>query len=315
MKKYMIALAALVLGLASCVKDEVYVAPEKEPEAPVYDAKVVINEIDCGSKLIELYNTENKEADISGYILKKDSDTWTIPAGKGKIGAKGYLVFTAKNSDAQAGPAFGISGTKGFVLSLLDPDEKEIDIIDNTGGKWQVPDGSTLARKVDADSEWEVVTPGTIGSSNGAAVEPEILLYINEVSCGEKKFEIYNGSSVAVDIAGYTFTKDDGDDWTVPEGKGNIPAKGFLVFTAKNPDINEGPSFGLSGTKGFKLTMYKTAEKEEKVDEIDNSASVETFKTVADTETLGRKTDGADEWVLFESGTIGASNNTGTLKQ
>ena len=87
MKKYIIALAALAFGMVSCVKDEVYVAPEEEPAAPVYDAKVVINEIDCGNKLIELYNTENKETDISGYILKKDSDTWTIPAGKGKIGS------------------------------------------------------------------------------------------------------------------------------------------------------------------------------------------------------------------------------------
>ena len=101
--------------------------------------------------------------------------------------------------------------------------------------------------------------------------EPKTL-FINEVNCGTKQFEIYNASDKEADIAGYVFKKDDSGDWTVPAGKGKIPAKGFLVFTAKNPDVNEGPSFGLSGTKGFKLTMLKDGEI---VDEIDNSSSVE----------------------------------------
>ena len=62
--------------------------------------------------------------------------------------------------------------------------------------------------------------------------------------------------------------------------------------------------------------MYKSEEVSEAnlVDMIDNSATVDGFKTVADTETLGRKTDGDAEWVLFSAGTIGASNNTGTVK-
>ena len=157
----------------------------------------------------------------------------------------------------------------------------------------------TLSRKTDGGAEWVLVEGGTIGKSNGSEPVVEIKLFVNEVSCGLKQFEIYNASSKDVDIAGYSFTKDDGDPWVVPAGKGNIPAKGFIVYTAKNPDLNEGPSFGLSGTKGFKLCMYssETPSAETLVDMIDNSKDLDTFKTVEDSETIGRKTDGAAEIV------------------
>ncbi len=135
-------------------------------------------------------------------------------------------------------------------------------------------------------------------------------IFINEVNCGTKEFEIYNAGDAAVDIAGYAFTKDDGDPWVVPAGKGSIPAKGFKVYVAKNADINEGPSFGLSGTKGFKLCLYKSSDVSEAnlVDMIDNSATVDGFKTVDDGWTLSREADGAANWVLVEGGTIGFSN-------
>ena len=141
-------------------------------------------------------------------------------------------------------------------------------------------------------------------------------VYVNEVNCGTKEFEIYNGTNKAVDIAGYTFTKDDKDPWTVPAGKGNIPAKGFLVFTAKNADATAGPAFGLSGTKGFKLCMYKSDDTSEAnlVDMMDNSATVEGFKTVEDGKSIGRKTDGADELVLFSTPSLGKSNSEGVIE-
>lgn len=138
-------------------------------------------------------------------------------------------------------------------------------------------------------------------------------LFVNEVNCGTKEFEIYNASDKEADIAGYCFTKDDKDPWVVPAGKGKIPAKGFLVFTAKNSDPNEGPAFGLSGTKGFKLCMYKSEDTsaENLVDMIDNSATVEGFLTVPDGTSIGRETDGADKLVLFTTPSIGESNSKG----
>ena len=288
-------------------------------EKPAEPQTLFINEVNCGTKQFEIYNASDKAVDIAGYVFKKDdSGDWEVPAGKGNIPAKGFLVYTAKNPDLNEGPSFGISGTKGFKLTML-KDGEIVDEIDNSATLetfQTVPDGSSLSRKTDGGSEWVLVEGGTMGYSNGAEPVVEIKLFVNEVSCGLKQFEIYNASSKDVDIAGYSFTKDDGDPWVVPAGKGNIPAKGFIVYTAKNPDLNEGPSFGISGTKGFKLCMYssETPSAETLVDMIDNSKSLDTFMTVEDSETIGRKTDGAAEIVIFSEGTIGSSNNNGTVK-
>ena len=288
-------------------------------EKPAEPQTLFINEVNCGTKQFEIYNASDKAVDIAGYVFKKDdSGDWEVPAGKGNIPAKGFLVYTAKNPDLNEGPSFGISGTKGFKLTML-KDGEIVDEIDNSATLetfQTVPDGFSLSRKTDGGSEWVLVEGGTMGYSNGAEPVVEIKLFVNEVSCGNKQFEIYNASSKDVDIAGYCFTKDDGDPWVVPAGKGNIPAKGFIVYTAKNPDLNEGPSFGISGTKGFKLCMYssETPSAETLVDMIDNSKSLDTFMTVEDSETIGRKTDGAAEIVIFSEGTIGSSNNNGTVK-
>lgn len=288
-------------------------------EKPAEPQTLFINEVNCTTKQFEIYNASSKAVDIAGFVFKKDdAGDWEVPAGKGNIPAKGFLVFTAKNSNINEGPGFGISGTKGFKLTML-KDGEIVDEIDNSATLetfQTVPDGFSLSRKTDGGSEWVLVEGGTMGYSNGAEPVVEIKLYVNEVSCGNKQFEIYNASSKDVDIAGYCFTKDDGDPWVVPAGKGNIPAKGFIVYTAKNPDLNEGPSFGLSGTKGFKLCMYssETPSAETLVDMIDNSKSLDTFMTVEDSETIGRKTDGAAEIVIFSEGTIGSSNNNGTVK-
>ena len=134
-------------------------------------------------------------------------------------------------------------------------------------------------------------------------------VFINEISTGDKKIEIYNPGTEAVDIAGYVFTKDSKDKWTVPAGMGNIAAGGFVVYTAKQSDEANGPTFGISGTKGFDLAL--AASDGTAIDHIDNLSSI---TTIEDSETFGRKTDGADEWVLFSAGTIGASNAGGTVK-
>lgn len=339
MKKLLLFAPVLLFAFTACMKDAVYVPTEEEKAAEeaakqeenqkpgdettpeVTGQTIFINEVNCGTKEFEIYNASDKEADITGYTFTKDgNDDWSVPANLGKIPAKGFVVYTAKQSDPAVGPAFGLSGTKGFKLTMYkDATKAEIvDEIDNskdTEGFKEVPDGFTLSRTTDGGSTWEVIETGTIGSTNGVAPAPVIRLYINEVDCQNKKFEIYNGSSVEVDITGYTFTKDDNDDWSVPASLGKIPSKGFVVYTAKQSDPAVGPAFGISGTKGFKLIMYKDSTKGEVVDMIDNSKDTEGFKEVPDGTSLGRKTDGADEWVLFSTPSIGETNANGTVSE
>ena len=321
MKK--IAFVLSLLAVAACVKDLPYENPNPDPGPtpgpdPVVTKTIFINEVNCGTKEFEIYNASDKAVDIAGYTFTKDDGSpWVVPAGKGNIPAKGYRVYVAKNADVNEGPSFGLSGTKGFKLCLYKNEDTSeanlVDMCDNSATAENfktVDDGKSLGRKTDGADEWVIFDTPTLGASNGAAPAPEGRICINEVNCGTKEFEIYNGTSKAVDIAGYTFTKDDGSPWVVPAGKGNIPAKGYLVFVAKNADVNEGPAFGLSGTKGFKLCLYKSEDTSEAnlVDMCDNSATVENFKTVDDGKSLGRKTDGADEWVIFDTPTIGSAN-------
>lgn len=148
----------------------------------------------------------------------------------------------------------------------------------------------------------------TPGPEPGPVVE-DVNVFINEISCGDKLFEVYNAGNKEVDITGYVFTKDGKDTWTVPASKGKIAAGGFVVYKAKQADPEDGAPFGLSGTKGFDLLLCDAEGKE--IDHIDNLTNI---VTVEDTETYGRKTDGAAEWVLFSAGTMGASNVGGTIK-
>lgn len=327
MKKILLFAPVLLFALAGCVKDEPYVSnePDKpDPVTPTVNKTIFINEVDCGTKEFEIYNASDAVVDIAGYAFTKDDgDPWVVPAGKGTIPAKGFRVYIAKNNDVNEGPSFGLSGTKGFKLCLYKNDqiapENLVDMIDNSAsaeGFKTVEDGWTLSRKTDGADEWVLVEGGTMGKSNGSEAATVGKIYINEVNCGTKEFEIYNGTNKDVDIAGYAFTKDDGDPWVVPAGKGAIPSKGFRVYVGKNNDLNEGPSFGLSGTKGFKLCMYKSDDISEAnlEDIIDNSKDLESFKEVPDGTSLGRKTDGADEWVLFSTPSLGASNSTGTIQ-
>ena len=238
MKKIFFAIPVLALAIAGCVKDEPYVNPNPTPDpgpapTPTVEQTLFINEVNCGTKQFEIYNASDKAADIAGYVFKKDdSGDWEVPAGKGKIPAKGFLVFTAKNPDIAEGPGFGLSGTKGFKLTML-KDGKIVDEIDNSAtveGFKTVDDGWSLSRKTDGGSEWVLVEGGTMGASNGSAPAVEGKIVFNELDCGNKKIEIYNGTSKEVDLEGYTLCKD-ADEWVIPAGRANT---GYFQSSSAN---------------------------------------------------------------------------------
>lgn len=146
--------------------------------------------------------------------------------------------------------------------------------------------------------------------------EPEVpvTLCINELDPNNKKIELYNYGSAEIDLAGCYMTKDGGDKWDLPSVK--LAAGALVVYTAKSTDPKDGPSFGMSATKGFILELFN--KKDEVLDKVDNSKDSDKFFEFAEdidpVETLGRKTDGSSEWVIFKPGTIGTSNSGGTVQ-
>ncbi len=148
-------------------------------------------------------------------------------------------------------------------------------------------------------------------------VEVKQTLVINEVCPQTKKLEFYNYGKEEIDLGGCYMTKDGGDQWNMPSVK--LPAGKVVVFTAKSADAADGPSFGLSATKGFLLELFNS--KGESIDKLDNSKDAGNFFSFTESDdpsevqSLGRKTDGDAQWVIFKPGSIGESNANGKYLQ
>ncbi|MBP5302932.1 MAG: hypothetical protein J6Y88_06790, partial [Bacteroidales bacterium] len=136
-------------------------------------------------------------------------------------------------------------------------------------------------------------------------------LYLNEFFPQEKKIEIYNAEDEYIDMTGWVLLKNDGeegekDTFTIPATLAQIPAKGYAVFTCKQKDAANGPLFGLSGDKGFKIALKKG---DTVIDEVNNLKEKDVaLIVIPDGNSWGRETDGAADFVLFETPTIGAAN-------
>ena len=106
-------------------------------------------------------------------------------------------------------------------------------------------------------------------------------------------------------MTGWTLSKDE-TVWTIPAEHSKVPAKGYAVYTGKS-DGTVDPTFGLSGTKGFIVVL--TDKEGNIIDKVDNSSAREGgIVQIPDGKSWGRKTDAADEFVLFDTPTIGAPN-------
>lgn len=139
-----------------------------------------------------------------------------------------------------------------------------------------------------------------VGQSGGSQV-----LFLNEFDTQNKKIEIYNASDSEIDMTGWTLSKDE-TVWTIPAEHAKVPAKGYIVYTGKSDGTTD-PTFGLSGTKGFIVVLADKDGKE--IDKVDNSSAREGgIVKIEDGKSWGRKTDGADEFVIFDTPTIGAPN-------
>lgn len=130
-----------------------------------------LNEFDCKNKKIEIYNASDAEIDMTGWKLLKDEKSWVIPAAHAKVPAKGFIVYTCK-SDGTTDPEFGLSGTKGFIVTLQDAEGKEIDKVDNLKetdvARVEIPDGKSWGRKTDGADEFVIFDTPSIGAPNGA---------------------------------------------------------------------------------------------------------------------------------------------------
>ena len=280
-----------------------------ESDLALYINEVMCNPADGEFDFVEIYNAGNEEVDLGGFILqdeKGESEEYIIPAGT-MVGAKSVILFTqAKEGNPDGSFGFGL-GKGGDKVVFLDSERRIVDEI--ALPEEDMPEGTSYSRVGDGGATWEIMTP-TGGKSNGTAPSLKGVVVLNEVylfSDQESKddldyIELYNTSSQDVDLSGCSLLDDkmdEGDRYTFPEGT-VIEANGFLTFDVDKDNTN-GPAFGL-GKSGDVILLYD--KNGNRIDEVGTPDFEDT-----EIHSVGRKTDGGEEIVVFSEVSKNASNN------
>ena len=138
-------------------------------------------------------------------------------------------------------------------------------------------------------------------------------IYINEISGNDKWLEIYNDEDESVDLTGYKIRKIDNEgivtDWPVPAGT-TIDANGFKTWTQ---NVGDGFTWGITAQRDVAFKIFDHKGREFDFFEVKMS---DNLYSQGNNRTVGRRTDGAQDLVVFlNGGTKGGSNNAATVEK
>jgi beta-lactamase superfamily II metal-dependent hydrolase len=216
---------------------------------------------------IELYNNSPITVDIGGWIITDNNGSgasFTIPSGE-TIAPGGYYIIAADSTgfnnlygyDADTYGSIPALNNTGDALVLEDKYHNVIDFVAWEGGAGAgVPDGwgstsapsastgSTIVRSLvttdtDTYADWTTASnngnPQTGSGGDVKVVFSEVLYDTPGTDSVEEWIELYNASSVSVDIGGWTITDNNGtgSTYTIPSGN-SIPAGGFFTIAVNS---------------------------------------------------------------------------------
>ena len=284
-------------------------------------ADLYINEVSGNDKWIEIYNDGTSSVNISGYTIEKTDEedvkvSWIIPSGT-TIAAGGFLSWARNATNSFT---WGISAKKDVTFKLFNIGGtllNTFEIKEATTTLHSEGLSRTVGRKTDGGSELIVFKTGSRGKSNstGTAQTPtpegeRKKLFVNEISGNEKWVEIYNAESEIINLSGYYLQKIDEvgevDNLFFHEGA-TIKADSLRTWVQLD---TWSFTWGISGKKDVAFKIFDPNGTELDYFEVkENLYSEGLFRTV------GRKTDGADELVIFKNGgTRGKYNSAGTIQ-
>jgi predicted extracellular nuclease len=221
---------------------------------------------DTAGEWFEVYNPTTSNINLDGWVVSdNDTDSHTIP-GTVIVPAGGYAVLGNNDDPSTNGGVVvnyvysGITlanGADEIVLAAPSPTgPMEIDRVEWDGGTdWPNPTGASMSlgdsasdnndgsNWCEATSSYEDGDLGTPGAANDPCAPvpspPAPKLVINEVmqnpdavadSAGEW-FEIYNPTTSAIDIDGWTIADNDIDSHVIANGGPLlVPASGYVVL-------------------------------------------------------------------------------------
>ena len=214
---------------------------------PRSEFKIYVNEVNSTGKWIEFYNDEEDVVDMGGYTVTRSNydgtSSVTLPAGI-TIEPKGFLVIYqgVVSGGSSLSPVegaidcltYGISSDRFMSAVLKDNNglivDDSFDI--NYPQTVTVSGGKSWARESDGAAVIVALEP-TPGKSNTTIIPPsELNIYVNEVNSTGKWIEFYNDEELAINISGFTITRNNYDGTstaTIPAGT-IIASKGFLVI-------------------------------------------------------------------------------------
>lgn len=273
----------------------------------------------------EIYNPNNFQVNLANYSISINSETpWTIPntrPARTVIPAGGFMLVWCDNDLADDVNHSPLSlPSSGATIQLIGPDgSTSIDTYDYSA---VAPDHSWGRASDGSTNSIEFNSPTPTVSNQLIVIQPENIV-INELLTANQNgitdnfneledwFEIYNPNNFPVNLSGYYFSDDPEvrNKWVVSSSfpdSVTVPANGWLLFWAdadveqgvRHADFrlsNNGEYLSLASPDGYTLA-----------DEIQ-------WSYIAPDTSLGRITDGANEWVLFIESTPEASNNQGTI--
>ena len=297
------------------------------------DKKIYINEVNSTGKWIELYNDEDKDENVGGYILTRNNNddavgNAAIPLGT-VIKSKDFLVLyrgsTAPSpvEDAIDCLPYGISATKFTSVLLRDPQRNVVDNTFYVGDPQEitVSKGKSWVRETDG-GDTIIASDPTPGKPNDSdPLFSDLKIYINEVNASGNWVELYNDEDSVINVGGYILIRINSDEAAgtaaIPGGT-VIKSKGFLVLYQGTVDGETAPSpvagaidclpFGISSTKFESIIIKDT-----KGYFVDNTFDIDDPQTVTVSggQSWAREPDGSDS-IKAQKPTPGAPNERPT---
>lgn len=251
---------------------------------------------------IEIYNTSDFEADISGFkIYDSGGQEGTkpkkeIPAGT-IIPAHGWTVIVVDTEDESG---FGLS-SGGEDVWL---ENAAGEIIDNISFP-ALEENQSYGRYPDGDSNLQTLYVVTPGAANDNTMPPAGVVLMNELySRGTTEnpdwIEIYNAGESTINLTGYKIYDSGGQSGSKP--KKEFPAETMIApgaYYVIVVDTEDESGFGLS-SGGEEVWFENPAG-----DIVDNVV----FPAMEETQSYGRYPDGTDSWQLLHTITPGAAND------
>jgi hypothetical protein len=266
-------------------------------------------------EFLEIYNSTPIFEDLSGWRISGDVD-YIFPAGT-RIEAGQYLVVALWPPSIQAvyglstvfGPYTGSLKTSGTIRLRNELDAIQFEVTYDNQYPWPVgADDSghslVLARASYGEMDphaWAISTAlgGSPGQPDGLWLGPSANISINELLVHTDLpqvdyLELYNHSTQAMNISGWTLSDDaTTNKYVIPNGT-IMPPRGFLVFYETNM------GFGLS-TLGEKVFL-RSATNGPLVDAIN-------FPPQTNGMSYGRYPDGVDAWQTLTTLTPATNNS------